>query len=155
MPSSKKRKATDSKASAKATQGMQNTNLSSTEIWDKFWPGLMKRKKAKDTIAITGKYDAKSGRLNGSWSFLNISKKKANPFSYKQTINDRDSQKDLHPACMGQNMRRIFADVYTSQSGFYDVEKISPVFYGVEAAVNRVPTLMAAQAKAKATYRDS
>ena len=40
---------------------------------------------------------------------------------------------------MGQNMRRIFADVYTSQSGFYDVEKISPVFYGVEAAVNRVP----------------
>ena len=139
MPSSKKRKANDGKASAKATKSLQNSNLSSTEIWDKFWPGLMKRKKAKDTIAITGKYDAKSGRLNGSWSFLNISKKKANPFSYKQTVNDRDSQKDSHPACMGQNMRRIFADVYTSQSGFYDVEKISPVFYGVEAAVNRAP----------------
>ena len=129
MLSSKKRKANDGKASAKATKSLQNSNLSSTEIWDKFWPGLMKRKKAKDTIAITGKYDAKSGRLNGSWSFLNISKKKANPFSYSKTVNDRDSQKDSHPACMGQN---DIADVYTSQSDFMMLKKYRQYFMALK-----------------------
>jgi hypothetical protein len=107
----------------------------SHSIWDAFWPNFDKRRKARDTVKITGTYNPDTKTLDGTWSFLNRASKKRNPFSYKRTENERDSMSQRHPAVHNQDMRRLFADVHTSQTGFYNVKTLSPIFHGVEAGV--------------------
>eukprot|EP00943_MAST-04B_sp_MAST-4B-sp1_P009332 g9332.t1 len=104
-------------------------------IWDSYMPNFIRRKKARDTINVNGKYNPDTKTLEGTWSFLNRSRNKGSPFSYKRVDNERDSLSERHPACIGQDMRRLFADVHTSQPNFYDVATLSPIFHGVEAGV--------------------
>ena len=55
----------------------------SHSIWDAFWPNFDKRRKARDTVKITGTYNPDTKTLDGTWSFLNRASKKINPFSYR------------------------------------------------------------------------
>ncbi len=104
-------------------------------VWDAYWPHFVRRRKARDAIKVNGKYNPDTKTLEGTWSFLNRSRNKGSPFSYKRAENERDSLSERHPACIGQDMRRLFADVYTSQPKYYNVETLSPIFHGVEAGV--------------------
>lgn len=73
-----------------------------------------------------------SDSIVGSWTFANKKSKKTSEFEYKRDVDERESDLHTHPACLKQNMSRVFLDVDTVEKGLYKCEHVSPVFFGVE-----------------------